>query len=129
MDTKGKFPKLKALAVFFLLTNISLPPRGMESLWESEKNRLNYHDDGPLKNLLCVEKLENDKRIVTVSTVVFLPITQPSCKTAMPNIQGDLQNVINVLCNKMSIFVVIWSRMTFTVIGTAALNALDQSTD
>lgn len=52
------------------------------------------------------------------------------CQHAMmPNIQGDLQNVINVLCNKVSIFVVIWSRMTFTVIGTATLKAADQSTD
>lgn len=49
--------------------------------------------------------------------------------TMTPNIRGDLQNVINVLCNKVSIFVVIWSRMTFTVIGTAALKAADQSTD
>lgn len=39
----------------------------------------------------------------------------------MPTIQCDLQNVIKVLCNKVSIFVVIWSRMTFTVIGTATL--------
>lgn len=49
--------------------------------------------------------------------------------TTMPNIRGDLQNVINVLCNKVSIFAVIWSSLTFTVIGTVALKAADQSAD
>lgn len=64
-----------------------------------------------------------------VSTRVFLPITHTQLQTVMPNTRGDLQNVINVLCNKVSIFLVIWSRMTFTVIGTAALKSADQSTD
>lgn len=55
------------------------------------------------------------------ATWYSLPTSQTLLWTMMLDIQCDLQNVINVLCNKVSIFVVIRSRMTFIVIGTAAL--------
>lgn len=79
----------------------------------------------PVVNLLCIKNREMGRKEINTRRMVTA-----GCQQAMmPNIQGDLQNVINVLCNKVSIFVVIWSRMTFTVIGTATLKAADQSTD
>lgn len=66
----------------------------------------------------------NSLRIVTAECQHY---THPQLWGMMPNAHSDLQNVINVLCNKVSIFVVMWSGMTFTVIGTATLKAAHQS--